>query len=168
MSPYLIIGALLAVIASFFFGWHVGADQEDGKFAAAAAKQEQQVVTTVETQAAETSKVSEQAAEHTQQIQTITQTIIKEVPKYVTVKANAHCVIPYGAVRVLDAAARGVPLVPSPAGQSNDVSSGASLDTVVGDVAADLGTARQIRQQLIDLQGWVKAQKTPGGATSGD
>ena len=161
MNPYLIIGGLLAVIGSFFFGWHVGADQEAGKFAAAAAKQEQTVVKMVEKQAEQTSVAAEQGAEHQQQIQTITQTIIKEVPKYVTVKANAHCDIPYGAVRVLDAAARGVPIVPSASGQSDDATSGVQLSSLVGDAATDLGTARQIRQQLIDLQGWVKAQSSP-------
>jgi len=155
-NPWIIVGFLGALIASFWGGWHFGGGYEDGQIAKSAATQVQTELKQVQTTDLTTEKTGEAAAEHQQQIQTVYQTITKEVIRYVPAKADARCVIPYGAIRVLDAAARGVPLVPGPSGEPDGDASGVQLSAVVGAAAEDLGTAQQIRQQLIDLQGWVR------------
>lgn len=93
-------------------------------------------------------------------IRTVTRTLIREVPVYVTAEADARCVVPVGFVRLHDAAASGRPAsLPDPAGQSHDAPSGLDLSAVGGVVAENYGTCREDAQRLIDLQDWVTAQR---------
>lgn len=84
-------------------------------------------------------------------------TITKEIPKYVTVKADANCTIPVGFVSVWNAAATGGALPDAP-GQSNDAPSGVALSTVADTTAAGFTMCRATAEQLTQLQVWVKAQ----------
>lgn len=90
------------------------------------------------------------------------QTIIREVPTYVTPKAAAACVLPWGFVRLLDAAAGGAdPAAASAAiapGQLDDAASDVTLPEALALLAADLGVARQNADQLTALEKAVAAQ----------
>jgi len=87
---------------------------------------------------------------------------IEEVPVYVSEKAAAACVIPLGAVRLLDAAASGADLDTVRAaiapGQPDDAASDVGLPEALALLAADLGAARQNADQLEHLE------KAVGGA----
>jgi len=50
-------------------------------------------------------KIGAASAERQVEIHTVTREIIKEVPRYVTVKGDAGCTVPVGFVRLHDAAA---------------------------------------------------------------
>ena len=97
------------------------------------------------------------------QIKTETQiqTVIREVPTYVTEKAAAACVVPWGFVRLFDAAASGAALADvrdriAP-GQPDDAASGLGLPEVAALLAGDFGAARQNAGQLEQLEKAVAA-----------
>jgi hypothetical protein len=84
------------------------------------------------------------------------QTVVKEVPVYVSAISDAKCILPWGAVRLLDAAASGAAtaglrdrIAP---GQPDDAASGISLSEAVAVLAGNLGAARQNAGQLERLQ----------------
>jgi hypothetical protein len=91
-----------------------------------------------------------------QKIQSQIQTVIRKVPVYVSEKSNAACVLPWGAIRLLDAAASGAGVDDVAArvapGQRDDAASGVALSEVVALLAADLGIARQNADQLDHLE----------------
>ena len=83
-------------------------------------------------------------------------TVIREVPFYVSAESDAQCVLPWGAVRLLDAAASGA----DPAqlrdliapGQPDDAASDVALSEAVALLAGNLGAARINAGQLEHLQ----------------
>lgn len=104
--------------------------------------------------------VAEAAAQN--RIITRTITVTQEVPHYVTVQADAVSCIPYGLVRVLDAAALAGPngsVSPGdlalPAGQSDDACSPVKASVLAASVVANYGTAAQNAEQLNALEAWV-------------
>ena len=141
--------------AGFYAAWHWKTLNED----AAASKQVTAVIETTKAQDTVTNNASTKGEEHQVEIRYVYNTIVKKVPVYVSHQADRGCVVNTGAVRVLSAAASGVPVLPPAAGQSDDSASGVELSALVGAAAEDLGTCQGIRQQLIDLQGWVNDQR---------
>ena len=91
-----------------------------------------------------------------QAIQSQIQTMIRKVPVHVSEKSNAACVLPWGAIRLLDAAASGASLDDVAAaiapGQPDDAASDVKLSEAVALLAADLGIARRNADQLTYLQ----------------
>lgn len=89
-------------------------------------------------------------------IRTQIQTVIREVPKRVDAKADAVCVLDWGAVRLLDAAASGADPAAAAAliapGQPDDAASDVKLSAAVALLATDLGIARRNASQLAGLQ----------------
>jgi len=100
------------------------------------------------------------------------QTLIKEVPVYVTPKDDSACAINLGAVRLLDAAASGLPGLPNAPTSADDAPSGVALSALIGTDVSNDEAALENAQQLAALQAWVRAQQaawaTPGaGAPAG-
>jgi hypothetical protein len=91
-----------------------------------------------------------------QRIQNQIQTVIRKVPVYVSEKSNGACVLPWGAIRLLDAAASGADIGDVAAriapGQPDDAASGIALSEAVALLAANLGIARQNAGQLAHLE----------------
>lgn len=99
------------------------------------------------------------SAERQVQIRTVTRDIIREVPVYVTAKADAGCVVTTGAVRLHDAAATGTPpTLPDATGAPNDAASAVDLSALVATAAENYGTCRADQGRLADLQAWIRAQ----------
>ena len=84
-------------------------------------------------------------------------TIIKEVPVYVPVQADAACTINRGFVRLHDAAAAGK--LPEPARDADAAATGIALSAVAGTVAANYQTCHENAEQLRALQTWVTEMK---------
>ncbi|QRQ88513.1 hypothetical protein [Cupriavidus oxalaticus] len=98
--------------------------------------------------------------EYVDRVQTIRvkgDTIIKEVPRYVTVQADAACTVPVGFVRLHDAAATGDVLDSDP-GDSDAAPSGVALSAVGSTVAANYTVNNETAQQLSALQATLRAQ----------
>ena len=84
-------------------------------------------------------------------------TIIKEVPRYVPVQADAACVVPRGFVRLHDAAAAGT--VPdSNTGDADAAPAGVALSAVASTVAANYTDCHVDAARLTSLQQTLRAQ----------
>lgn len=83
------------------------------------------------------------------------QTIIKEVPTYVTLQADAQCPVPVGFVRLHDAAATNTVPDPGFTGNPDAPAAGITLSRVASTVAGNYTTCYETREQLIALQDWV-------------
>jgi hypothetical protein len=140
---------------------------------AAALKVAQAHVATV--QAAQTKATATVLATYTPAVAAIAanaQALAKEIPAYVTPKDDAGCTLNTGAVRLLDAAASGVSVLPSAAGSVDDAPSGVALSTLVGTDVSNDAAALENADQLAALQAWIRAQQaawnapTPAGANA--
>ncbi len=84
-------------------------------------------------------------------------TIIKEVPRYVSVQADAACVVPRGFVRLHDAAAAGT--VPDPdTGDADAAASGIALSAVASTIASNYTDSHANSEQLSTLQQALRDQ----------
>ncbi len=85
-------------------------------------------------------------------------TIIKEVPVYVPVQADAACTINRGFVRLHDAAAAGE--LPETARDADAAAAGVALSAVAGTIAANYQACNESAEQLRALQAWVNEMTT--------
>lgn len=99
------------------------------------------------------------AAERQQvKIRTQTQILTREVTKYVPVEVDHGVVIPWGFVRVLDAAASGAgdpAAISVGAGQSDTAASDVALSEIATLSAANDGACRANAEQLAALEQWA-------------
>lgn len=84
------------------------------------------------------------------------QTVIREVPVYVSAKSDQACRLPWGFVRLFDAAASGAGLADirdriAP-GQPDDAASDVGLSEALALLAANFGAARHNAGQLEQLE----------------
>ena len=85
----------------------------------------------------------------------VTQTLIREVPRYVTVVSDAKCVVPAGFVRLHDQAATGLlPQASDAPGEPFDAPSGVALSAVGSTVVANYGSCREDAERLRGWQAW--------------
>jgi len=84
-------------------------------------------------------------------------TIVKEIPRYVTIEADAACTVPGGFVRLHDAAATGS-VLDSDSGDADAAPSGVPLSAVVGTVADNYTTGHINAARLTALQDTLRAQ----------
>ena len=158
-NPYLLlgtlVGALLLAVSAFFAGHHYATLQEQKAIAAAEAR----AIEVTQAQDAVTRNADVAAAQARVKIVTQIKTITKEVPVYVTKKADAACALTRGTIRVLNDSAANLPSIPGPTGQSDDAPAGVELHTVVGTVVGNYGTYQQVAAQLVALQNWVRAEE---------
>lgn len=85
-------------------------------------------------------------------------TIVKEVPVYVTAKADAGCTVPVGFVRVHDASTANV--LPGPAGPADEAASGVALSAVAQTVTLNYTEFHAMRAQCEALQEWAAGVTT--------
>lgn len=80
-------------------------------------------------------------------------TIVKEVPVYVTDTANRQCTLTRGFAAVHDSSAKNIPI-------PKDIKADEPIDTTLSDAAKTISsnytTCNEIREQLISLQEWVR------------
>ncbi|MFD3263235.1 hypothetical protein [Phenylobacterium ferrooxidans] len=124
-----------------------------GKAVAAAIKKERAA-------AKISAEAGRKAEDHQVEIRNVTRTIIREVPRYVSVEADARCVLPVGFLRVHDAATLGAPVSETldPAGRPDDAAAGVDCSAAAAVIAENYGAYRSVSQQLIDLQDLVSDQ----------
>jgi len=156
--PWLLIGVGLVVAGVLLLAYDKGINHEKraqaGREAAARA-----AVKKIDVRADKITADVGQALARTQtDIRYVTKEIIKEVPRYVTVEADAHCVVPAGFLRLHDAAAAGhLPGVARPPG-GVDEPSGVPLSVVSAAVADNYGTALGWRAEAEAWRDWYERQ----------
>ena len=145
--------------------WKAKADTAGDRIAAAEAQRVAIAsALTRERAQADTTTVVERAAVAEQvRIRTVTETIIKEVPVYVTAETDARFALPVGLVRVHDAAATGRPLSES-AGEPDDATrnaeaSSAAPSALAAVIAENYGVCLADQSRFASLQDWVRRQQ---------
>lgn len=112
--------------------------------------------------AAITIDIGQQHAAALAEIHIVKQIVTREVPRYVTVKADAACSVPAGFVRLHDAAAGGrVPDAPDATGSPDDPS-GVPLSAVAATVAGNYGACHEAIEQVKSWQEWWRRQSING------
>jgi hypothetical protein len=161
-NPYLILIAaavfLAAVAGSFFEGRHY----EVLAYEAQASAAKDVVIEKVQASERIGQTIEARAIDQVAQVQTLTQIETVEVPKYVTVQANARCVVPVGFVRLFDAAAAGLPPVPDAPSVLDGAAAGIDLATVGTVAVTDFGAANENAARMKALQDWISTQQKLG------
>jgi hypothetical protein len=157
ISPLLTrITIVLVLVGSFIgAGWYVKAQLESARRAEAAAKEEVRTLNVRLAWAEVSARVVTQYVETVREVRVRGETIIKEIPVYVTAEADARCTVPVGFVRVHDAAASNTPLAGT-ASPADAGASGVALSAVAATVTNNYTTCHEIREQLIGLQNWIE------------
>ena len=152
--PYRLLALALLAAALIGFGWIKGASHVQEQWDAAMQQQALQAVAIRERRAQATVKVITEYVDRVRVVLEKGDTIIKEVPVYVPVQADAACTINSGFVRLHDAAAAGE--LPEPARDADAAATGIALSAVAGTVAANYQTCHENAEQLRALQEWIR------------
>jgi hypothetical protein len=128
--PYRWLALVLLAAALIGFGWIKGAGHVQVQWDAAIQQQALHVAAVRERQAQTTVKVVTQYVDRVRVVREKGETIIKEVPVYVPVQADAACTINRGFVRLHDAAAAGE--LPEPTRDADAAATGLALSAVAG------------------------------------
>ena len=152
--PYRLLAFAALGLALVGFGWIKGAGHVQAQWDAAVQQQALQATAVREEQAQATVEVVTQYVDRVRVIHEKGDTIIKEVPVYVPVQADAACTINRGFVRLHDAAAGGA--LPEPARDADAAAADIALSAVAGTVATNYQTCHETAEQLTALQTWVR------------
>jgi len=150
--PYRLLALAALAAALIGFGWIKGAEHVQAKWDAAVQQQALQAATVRQKQAEATVEVVTQYVDRVRVVREKGDTIIKEVPVYVPVQADAACTINRGFVRLHDAAAAGE--LPEPTRDADAAATGIALSAVAGTVAA-IHASRLIAYSVIPESGRV-------------
>jgi hypothetical protein len=127
----------------------------EAKRVAAATK----IVKKVEKQAETiTAKAEEKTAARLVEIRTVTKTLTKEIPVYVTAQADRTVVLPAGLIRLHDQAALGVSEIPDAPGFVPDAPSGVAPSDFARTIVGNYGTAYEWREAALACRSWVSEQ----------
>ena len=162
--PYRLLALAALGVALVGFGWIKGASHVQAQWDAAIQQQTLQAGTMRQRQAEATVKVVTEYVDRVRVVREKGDTIIKEVPVYVPVQADAACSINRGFVRLLDAATAGE--LPEPARDADAASAGIALSAVAGTVAANYQTCHENAEQLRALQWWISEVRAAEQAPS--
>ena len=152
--PYRLLALAALAVALIGFGWVKGAGHVQARWDAAVQQQTLQATAIRERQALAAVKVVTEYVDRVRIVREKGETIIKEVPVYVPVQADATCTINRGFVRLHDAAATGE--LPESARDADAAAAGIALSAVAGSVATNYQTCHENAEQLRALQGWVR------------
>ncbi len=155
--PYRLLTLAALSVALVGFGWIKGAGHVQAQWDASIQQQALQAAAIRERQAQATVQVVTQYVDRVRVVREKGETIIKEVPVYVPVQADAACTINRGFVRLHDAAAAGE--LPEPARDADAAAADIALSAVAGTVAANYQTCHENAEQLRALQTWVREMK---------
>jgi len=147
---------LAAAVGGFATGWRIH-DWRDGAAATHAAKA---VVDVVSHQAAVSQRVAVSAQAAQDRVRTVTRTLIQEVPTYVAPETDARFALPWGFVRLHDAAAAGLALPATPQGpaEPDDAPSDVPVSAAAGVIVANYGACDADQARLAALQEWARGE----------
>ena len=146
-----LLGLLVIAALLFALGWLKGVDSEQQKAKAVEVEQLRQAFEQGQQLGVVRDRVVTEYVDRVRVIEKQGETIIKEVPVYVSVEADSACTVPAGFVRLHDATAGGVP-APAGAGPANAAPSGVALSAVASTVASNYTACRANAEQLTQLQ----------------
>ena len=162
--PYRWLAIAALAVALTGLGWVKGAGHVQSQWDAAVHQQTLQIAAVRQRQAEATVQVVTRYVDRVRVIREKGETIIKEVPVYVPVQADAACTINRGFVRLHDAAAAGE--LPETARDADAAPAGLALSAVAGTVAANYQTCHENAEQLRALQAWISEVRAEEQASS--
>jgi len=162
--PYRLLALAALAVALIGFGWVKGAGHVQARWDATVQQQSLKTAAVRERQAQATVKVVTEYVDRVRIVRERGDTIIKEVPVYVPVQADAACTINRGFVRLHDAAAAGE--LPEPARDADAAAAGLALSAVATTVTANYQTCFENAEQLRALQAWVRDMRAAEQAPS--
>lgn len=156
MKSRIIALAALLVIAGLVYalGWTQGASHEQAQAKALEHEQLRKAFDQGRALGTVRDRVVTEYVDRVQVIEKRGQTIIKEVPVYVSEAADRACPVPVGFVRLHDAVAAGLP-APGSAGAADEAPSGVALSAVTGTVAGNYTACHANAEQLKQLQAYL-------------
>ena len=162
--PYRWLAIAALAVALTGLGWVKGAGHVQSQWDAAVHQQTLQIAAVRQRQAEATVQVVTRYVDRVRVVREKGDTIIKEVPIYVPVQADAACTINRGFVRLHDAAAAGE--LPEPARDTDAAAAGIALSAVAGTVAANYQACHENAEQLRALHAWVREVRAAEQAPS--
>ena len=162
--PYRWLAIAALAVALTGLGWVKGAGHVQSQWDAAVHQQTLQIAAVRQRQAEATVQVVTRYVDRVRVVREKGDTIIKEVPIYVPVQADAACTINRGFVRLHDAAAAGE--LPEPARDADAAATGIALSAVAGTVAANYQACHENAEQLRALHAWVREVRAAEQAPS--
>lgn len=160
LNPYVIGGALLTVLLIGGGGYIKGRIDSteicEGRHAAAALVQAAEAQRREQEAQRRVADAEARAAAATAQVRIETRTIIQKVPVHVTPEIDRRYPLPYGFVRVLDAAASRSPVseIPLPAGKSDGDPAPVTASAAATVIAGNYGEYHACVEQV---KGWRSA-----------
>ena len=155
-----ILGALALVVAVWWVydsGHDAGAAKVRAKWQAERAQLEEQHAAEVARLNAAARYMDVRFIETVREVEGKTRTIVKEVPRYVTVQADRACPIPDGFVRVYDAGIRQDRLLPDPVAADVDgATTGVTLSDVARNAVENFGICHQYAERVKALQAYLR------------
>lgn len=156
LNAAIIIGLVIALLVALLFGQSARHSAKDSAQQAKAAKAKvEQLQKALKTEAGK-EKIVIRYVDRVQIVRTVGATIVKEIPRYVTVQADRACVVPLGFVQLHDAAAAGVPPAAPGPGDPDAPAPGIALSTVAETVADNYTDCHATAAQLTALQAHVR------------
>ena len=149
-----LLAAAAAAIGGFAAGWKIH-DWRDG---AAEVQVAQAAVKTVQRQAAASQAIAVADQRTQDRVRTVTHTLIQKVPVYVSATTDARYPVPWGFVRLHDAAAVGDDLsaAATDPGRPDDAASDVASSEAAGVVVDNYGACRADQARLAELQAWAR------------
>lgn len=155
-----IAGGAASILLAFLLAGttlqNMGLKHQIASYAKAETKAEVHTAVVVAQRQDASNAIETKAVETVEKVRTNTVYLTKEIPDAIPAVADAACVVPVGFVRLHDAAASGLPSVPSPAGLPDESPSGVQLSAVEQTVIANYGAGHETSEQLTALQDWVR------------
>ena len=152
--PYRLLALAALCIALAGLGWLKGASHVQAQWDAATTAQQQAQSQLQTRQAQATVQVVTQYVDRIQVVREKGDTLIQEVPVYVSVQADAACTVHRGFVSLHDAAAAGE--LPQPARDADAPAEGLALSAVAATVVTNYQTCHENAEQLKALQDWIR------------
>jgi len=146
---------LIAAAISLGLGWVAGSRHVQARCDSAAAEQRLAAAEAQTRQAEATVQVVTQYVDRVQVVRERGDTILKEVPVYVPIQADAACTIHRGFVSLHDAAAAGT--ISESTGDADASPAGVALSTVARTLSDNYERCHENAEQLIALQAWVES-----------
>lgn len=158
---YSLAGLVLVAVLLVVLGWLGGVNYEQGNAAQAARDQLAKAFEQGQELGTVRDRVVTEYVDRVQVIKERGATLIKEVPVYVSAKADAACIVNAGFVRLHDAGAKSLP-APDPAGYADEASSGIALSTVAATTVENYTSCNANAEQLTMLQALLREYQVHG------
>lgn len=154
---YKIIGYVVICISIFFFGYFKGSSYEQHKIQKEQISNLSKIIKQKEQQHNITEKVVTQYVDRIKIVKEKADTIIKEIPVYVTQDNDNQCIVPDGFRLLWNASNRGE-TVSEASRYIDENPNNVVLSDIARQHSKESENCRETEQQLIHLQDWVREQ----------